>query len=153
MGLPNIMDENVLSNWNKSQWKRVVKKRINEKCESELKESMKAYSKLKDGPMPKEQFKMKNYIKEMTVEDARTNFSIRSLMYRAKFNYRSDPKNADELWKCSSCMSGHIESQSHILHCEAYSELREGKDLKSDDDLVQYMKNVLIIREKLSLNK
>ena len=89
----------------------------------------------------------------MTVEDARTNFSIRSFMYRAKFNYRSDPKNSDDLWKCSSCMSGHIESQSHILYCEAYSELRAGKDLKSDEDLVQYMKNVLIIREKLNLNK
>ena len=30
---------------------------------------------------------------------------------------------------------------------------RAGKDLKSDEDLVQYMKNVLIIREKLNLNK
>ena len=50
-------------------------------------------------------------------------------------------------------MSGNIETQSHILYCEAYSELRAGKDLNSDTDLVQYMKNVLIIREKLNLNK
>ena len=93
LGLPNIMDDDILSDWNKSRWKRMVKRRIMEKCEDDLKESMKAYSKLRDGPMPNEEFKMKNYIKEMTVEDARTNFSIRSFMYRAKFNYRSDPKN------------------------------------------------------------
>ena len=114
---------------------------------------MKKYSKLRDGPMPNEDFAIKDYIKSMTVEDARTNFSVRSHMFPAKFNYRSDPKNSEELWRCGSCLSGHIESQSHILHCEAYSELREGKSLSNDKDLVNYMKNVLIIREKLNLIK
>ena len=37
--------------------------------------------------------------------------------------------------------------------CEAFSDLRKGKDLNSDIDLVSYMKNVLIIREKLDLIK
>ena len=50
-------------------------------------------------------------------------------------------------------MSGHIESQSHILYCEAYAELRIGKDINNDKDLVTYMKNVLLVREKLNLNK
>ena len=50
-------------------------------------------------------------------------------------------------------MSGHIQTQSHILFCEAFADLRTDKDLNSDKDLVNYMKNVLIIREKLDLLK
>ena len=68
---------------------------------------MKNYSKLKDGPMINV---VKDYIKKMTVEDARVNFALRSSMYDVSFNYRSDPKNAAELWRCDSCMSGHIQS-------------------------------------------
>ena len=114
---------------------------------------MKNYSKLKDGPMINENFAVKDYIKKMTVEDARVNFALRSSMYDVSFNYRSDPKNAAELWRCDSCMSGHIQTQSHILYCEAFADLRKDRDLNSDKDLVDYMKSVLIIREKLDLLK
>ena len=50
-------------------------------------------------------------------------------------------------------MSGSIQTQSHILYCDAFRELRKDKDLNSDIDLVAYMKSVLIIREKLDLIK
>ena len=104
--------------------------------------------------MTSEKFEIQQYIKDMMVEDARTNFALRSFMFKgAKFNYRSDPKNSAELWQCGSCMSGYIESQSHILYCEAYADLRIGKNINNDKDLVSYMKNVLIVREKLNLNK
>ena len=114
---------------------------------------MKNYSKLKDSPMINENFAVKDYIKKMTVEDARVNFALRSSMYDVSFNYRSDPKNAAELWRCDSCMSGHIQTQSYILYCEAFADLRKDRDLNSDKDLVDYMKSVLIIREKLDLLK
>ena len=45
-------------------------KKVKDKCEAELKENMKSYSKLKDGPMMTEDFALQDYIKEMTVEDA-----------------------------------------------------------------------------------
>ena len=130
-----------------------MKKKIRSWCETELKDKMKTYSKLRDGPMLSEDFGMKDYIKNMKVEDAQVNFSLRSKMYRAKFNYRNDPKYSAELWKCSSCMSGHIESQSHILYCDAYADLRADRDISNNSDLVEYMKNVLTIREKLGLTK
>ena len=114
---------------------------------------MKTYSKLKDSPMMTEDFGLKDYFREMTVEDARVNFALRSSMYDVSFNYRSDPKNAAELWRCDSCMSGHIQTQSHILFCEAFADLRKDRDLNCDKDLVEYMKSVLIIREKLDLLK
>ena len=87
----------------------------------------------------------------MKLQDARVKFALRSKMYDVSFNYRNDPKNAAECWRCDSCMSGSI--QSHILYCDAFRELRKDKDLNSDIDLVAYMKSVLIIREKLDLIK
>ena len=40
-----------------------------------------------------------------------------------------------------------MDSQSHIVWCPAYAELREGKDLNSDQDLVTYYHEVMKIRE------
>ena len=48
-------------------------------------------------------------------------------------------------------MSGAIETQSHILYCEAYSALREGKSLSSDKDIVEYFRKVIEIRDKLGI--
>ena len=42
-------------------------------------------------------------------------------------------------------MSGHIETQSHILYCDAYADLRADKDINNNTDLVEYMKNVLTV--------
>ena len=53
---------------------------------------MSTYSKLKDGPMMTEKFGLRDYMKEMTVTDARVKFAIRSFMYDVKFNYKNDPK-------------------------------------------------------------
>ena len=153
LDLPDITNRDIASGLSKIQWKRELKKKIHDKCEAELKERMSTYSKLKDGPAMTESFGMRDYMREMTIEDARVKFALRSEMYDVSFNYRSDPKNSADLWKCDSCMSGHIQTQSHILFCEAFADLRKDKDLKSDKDLVNYMKNVLIIREKLDLLK
>ena len=103
--------------------------------------------------MSTEIFETKDYLKSMNVEDARVNFSLRSKMFDAKFNYRHNPKYAAQLWICGSCENGQIESQQHILHCDAYSDLRKDKDIGKVQDLVEYMKNVLIIREKMNLIK
>ena len=103
--------------------------------------------------MKEEKFKRKDYLRELTLSEARIQFKLRTKMYEAKFNYKNDSKNKSDLWKCDSCQSGEIESQSHILYCEAYKDLRENKDINNDKDLVEYMRKVLIIRDKLKLTK
>ena len=67
-------------------------------------------------------------------------------------NYLNNPKYKSELWLCDSCETM-IDSQSHVLYCPAYMQLREGKSLTSDSDNVEYFKKVLEIRTKLNLNK
>ena len=69
-----------------------------------------------------------------------------------KFNFKHDKNYSDELWRCDSCQSS-IETQQHVLICPAYSELRQGKDIKNDKDLVSYIKQVMKIREKLKIIK
>jgi hypothetical protein len=73
-------------------------------------------------------------------------------MFPCKMNYMNNPKYKSELWSCDSCET-HIDSQSHILYCPAYKQLREGKSLTSDSDVVEYFKKVVEIRMKLNLNK
>ena len=58
-------------------------------------------------------------------------------------------KNKESLWQCTGC--GNIDSQAHILWCPAYKELREGKSMESDEDVVEYIQKVLDIRDKLDL--
>ena len=41
----------------------------------------------------------------------------------------------------------------HILYCDAYADLRADRDISNTSDLVEYMKNVLTVREKLGLTK
>ena len=96
--------------------------------------------------MASECFGQRPYITEMSLHHARVNFRIRSEQIKVKLNQRSDAQNAKMLWKCSDC--GIIDSQSHILWCPFYSELREGKSLDSDQDLVKYFIEVLKIRDE-----
>ena len=39
------------------------------------------------------------------------------------------------------------------MWCQAYSEMRVGKDINNDNDLIEYVRNVLKIREKLKISK
>ena len=88
----------------------------------------------------------------MNPANAREFYKYRTKMYNAKFNYKSNERHANDLWQCSSCQSA-IETQEHVLFCGAYATLREQKDLNSDKDLAEYLRKVLIIREKLNLIK
>ena len=100
-----------------------------------------------------ERFEVKDYIKSKSVEDVRTLFKVRSGMTDLKMNYLNNDVYSRSLWRCDSCKTGAIESQSHVLHCPAYRKLREGKDLNNDNDVVEYFRNVLNIRSKLNIVK
>ena len=73
-------------------------------------------------------------------------------MTEAKFNFKNDRTNRKDLWLCDSCEKA-IESQSHLLWCPAYKNLREGKSLDSDKDLVTYIQSVLLLRDNLDYDR
>jgi hypothetical protein len=150
LNLPNILDTKVAAGLSKIAWKRLVKEAIKVNEVSKLKQEISSKSKLKDGPMAKEDFESKEYLAKMTLESSRMNFKLRSKMLDVKFNYSA--KHEKELWLCDSCCSS-IETQSHLLFCPAYSTLREGKDLLNDDHLIEYVQEVMNVRTKMNLRK
>ena len=95
---------------------------------------------------------MQKYFKELTVDQCRTKFRYRTKMLKIKFNMKNDKQYSSDNWLCNSCEKC-IESQSHILWCHSYAHLREGKNLSSDNDLTNYISQVMITREKLNLTR
>ena len=142
--LPDIIDEE--NDYSKLQWKNLVKKSIYKHSEDSLRKQMAEYSKLKDGPLMKEGLKMKPYVLNMKLRDARTMFRNRTRMLPVKMNMKSNEKFAKNSWKCDDCQR--MDSQSHILWCPSYAPLRQNRDLEKDEDLVHFFQDVFKIREE-----
>ena len=150
LNLPNLLDANIKTKWSKLAWKKMVNRKICEHEESSLKQEMSQKSKLKNGSTMDETFERREYLSKLNFYDSRVKFHLRSKMLDVKFNYSA--KHEHELWLCDSCCSS-IETQSHLLFCPAFASLREGKDIKNDDHLIEYIKTVMNIRTKLNLRK
>ena len=146
--LPNIIDQNLKIS--KLQWKKMVRKAVNENYGNLLKSQISGYSKLKEGPMVSENFEEKSYLTEMSMMDARLLFRIRCKTNDIQMNQQSNKTFAKQLWKCSEC--GNIDTQSHVLWCPYFASLREGKSLDNDLDLINYFKQVFKIREDKEIN-
>ena len=93
--------------------------------------------------------KVRDYVCNLSLRNARTRFRIRSCMFNVKMNRKSDPKYSEDLWRCDFCKS--LDTQAHIMWCPAFVDLREGKNLKDDLDLVNYFNEVMKIREEFKV--
>ena len=127
-------------------WKLTVKRAIQVKVEEELKIELSKLKKVSD--LASERFERKAYLSERNVYEARTTFLIRSQMLKTKWNFSSDPEFSRDLWRCAQCRS--VDTQSHILFCQACKKLRESLDISNSDDVVQYYTQVMRIREETS---
>ena len=69
-----------------------------------------------------------------------------------RMNFQSDKQFAIKLWACQSCFDkggvGVRDTQHHVLICPAYEKLRQGKNLHSDKELVDYFSSVIKTRMK-----
>ena len=146
--IPDISEPDIQIS--KLEWKNVVKKEAKNQNSKLLSDMIKKSSKLEE--IKDEEYCEKKYLTEMNMHDARIHFSLRSRMFKCKMNFLNTPQFRAEMWRCDSCQSC-IDSQSHILYCPAYQQLREGKTLTSDQYIVTDFKEVLEIRMKLDLNK
>ena len=127
----------------KTGWKRIIGSALEDVNKKELKEAITPLEKLK--VMKEEEYGRKDYFHEMSLNESLLFFRIRTRMIRCKMNQSSDSLNKASLWRCEDC--GYVDSQSHIIHCPAYQEFREGKSLNSDSEMVEYSRKVLKIRE------
>ena len=84
--IPNITTDGV--DMSKFSWKLEVKKAIERKKNNELKNKIANYSKL-EVLKGEEKCELKDYISSMTMEQARTNFRIRSMMITSQVILRT----------------------------------------------------------------
>ena len=146
--VPDITESDVIVS--KVGWKTQLKNEAKKQNSKLLSDMIKKSSKLEE--LRNEEYGEKDYLRKMSMHDARINFSLRSRMFKCKMNFLNTPQYRAEMWRCDSCQTC-IDSQSHVLYCPAYQQLREGKSLTSDQDIVTYFKEVLEIRLKLDIDK
>ena len=140
-----ILDELVNEKVGKAEFKNVVKEAIDKKNEQILRLEMTKYSKLKD--LEGEEYSRKEYLKELSVQEARVKIRTRCYMTELAFNFKNKPEYANNCWTCTSCNSA-VDTFSHIKWCVAHEDLREGRDLSCDKDLVWYITQVMNRRQK-----
>ena len=131
----------------------MVKEAIRKANEKELKEEITSkYKKLMKSELVEEEFGRKEYIGKLNLQQARTKFKFRSSMTQhVRMNQKSNKEYADKLWKCEEC--GKQDTNSHLLWCTGYSELREGKDLSCDKQLCNYLHKIFLLRNEKLLNE
>ena len=147
----NLMEEYELTDIHtasKIQWKRAVKDAVSKQNKSSLLQKIQnGYKKLDYKTLREEKFETKEYLKSLNLPDARMKFALRSKMTKTvQMNYKGEKKYIKNGWKCQDCEIP--DTQDHIVRCPCYQQLRVGKDLTSDKDLVEYFRKVIQIREK-----
>ena len=143
----NKLGRDKLRQMSKYQWKKEVRRFIEQKNEKELLQDIKKYKKLDHGEFEKEKFARKDYFHNLDLEGVRTRFRISSKMVptiRKNFSR----KYRQQTLTCPACSSlqgeKYLDTQEHVLTvCSAYSDLRNELNLGEDKDLVTFFKSVL----------
>ena len=63
-------------------------------------------------------------------------------------NFKHDKKNVVTGIACVAC-GLEEESNSHVMQCAEFEDLREGRDLKNNSDLINFFRDVMTRREKI----
>ena len=115
----------------------------------DLKSELEHSKKLKD--IKDEDFSsVQEYFKGKSVENTRMAFKIRSKMVtEIPGNVKNRYKNKKEELVCKYCSKNEELSQSHVLECSAWVELKSGLDLNNIMDLVIFFRKMLAERVKL----
>ena len=172
LNLPGLLQEcnNFLVNakvteigkFSQIEWKRLVNAKIYEMNRDDILNQMKKpYKKISYEDHVGEKLQLQPYLESLHISDARLCFKLKSgMMATVRMNFPSDQEFSRKLWTCSGCTQdkpsqghdqvvGYRDTQTHILSCEGYADLRENKDLTCDKDLVKYFS--LVIKKRLEI--
>ena len=93
--------------------------------------------------------KIQSYFKEKSLATTRELFRIRTNMNEIRGNFKNDTKYKMTGVCCVAC-GREEEVNSHVMVCPEYEDLRQGKDLSKNQDLVSYFRKVMTRRETIS---
>ena len=131
----------------KWQWKKLVRRYIEDLNRKSLLDDIKKYKKLDYNDCASEQFKRKQYFFEMNICDVRDRFRISSKMFGSiKGNFPQ--KYGRDSLECVSCKhlnnSVKLDTQSHLIEfCPAFSDLRDKHDTKTDRGITEFFREVV----------
>ena len=102
---------------------------------------MESYKKVKNKELHTEKFGCKDYLSNLSLSNARTLFKHKYAMTEnVKMNFKGNAYFARELWKCTHCKNQ--DSESHLLWCPKYEDMRKDLNLSNDVDLCIYLQKV-----------
>ena len=142
LGVENVNDTNLSAS--------LYRKTVTEACHSYdadmLKEDMK--DKVKCAQILSDGYGRKEYVAKSLPGEVREFFSTRVSMLPLAGNFSRDNRFRRTGWLC---LCGEREEQEHVrLHCNKYKDIREKyDDLTSDDNLVNFYREVLLRRDKV----
>ena len=136
-----IHEKNIID-FTKSQWRKFVSERVSAKNEEDLLRKMSTSSKIRQSNIMSEPYEVKGYLKTIKPEHARLKYRERYFMLKGcKLNFANNPDYKRQEFVCDYCPS--ISSQHHVKICKEYYQFRHSRDLEKDDDLVQYLVDVM----------
>ena len=111
---------------------------------------------LKEGSVNKEKMKriscdqwgMKEYVRTGNLYSVRSTWEARAYMLRVAGNYSHHSRYLATGWLCQACQLQVREDQDHLADCSGYKDLREGKNMEDDKELVEFYQAVMRRREK-----
>ena len=134
----------------------VRKKKIKEINRDDILQLMKKpYKKISYQEHAMDKHQVQPYLKNMNIAQARMKFKLKTQMTpTVQMNFSSSAEFATQLWTCSGCSTsrpdgqvvGRRDTQSHIMICPGYSNIRQDLDLENDRDLVDYFSQVVKVR-------
>ena len=128
----------------KHVFKNLFIKAARREDEKYLRTNMEGKTKVQD--LVTENVSLKSYFKEKSLSSTREMFRIRTNMNKLKGNFKHDKRNADAL--CVAC-GKEEEINSHVMYCPSYADLKQGRDMSKNMDLVYFFRDIMKRREKL----
>ena len=132
----------------RAEYAKEVKKACRWRDEARMKEAMEGMKDKKMRIMYQDNLDMKEYVKNGDLYTARSTWEVRSHMLRVAGNYPGHNRYAATGWRCQACTLEVREDQEHLAGCEGYADVRVGKDLRNEAELVQFYKGVMARRKE-----
>ena len=132
------------------EWSKEISNLILKKNKEELLGKLERYKKINYEEVSKEEFGMRDYLKNLTYEDSLLAFRIRGKVVKnIRTHFKNEEENEKELWSCWEPKCTALDTINHVKdQCVHYDTLKTDLDLQKDEDVVKFFRRVLEKREK-----
>ena len=147
----------ILKNWNienvelynKWSWKRLMKSKLAIKNAEDLFQWGVNYKKINLENYNKNDLKMKSYLKDLSLKNARVIFRRNcGMIQTVRTNFKNDKRYKSERYLCPDCRHleppvSHTDKQDLLTSCVGNRDLREGLELSDLSQLAEYFRRVI----------